>query len=262
LFADHVPDVAQRPSESRVSPARVLDGHSDEQPRDLGRFPRPSRSASLAAVVLLGHELSVPPKDGIGAGDAGDFAQRLATEGLTQASQPSPLRVRQANAGPEPASSFRYEIVRSWWRAIHVAIQAATNWSGSGSAVILAMGAEYPSQPATSSLEKATQVREPSKEVVANVSVQDAVVGDRRAEHVLAEGEAAGIAQGPRAGARVQRRLRARSGDRDASASSKPPPMSARSPRFVVHDRDSIYCGTFRRRVRGLGTRLLVTPPR
>jgi len=33
-------------------------------------------------------------------------------------------------------------------------------------------------------------------------------------------------------------------------------------PRFVVHDRDSIYGGVFRRRLRGLGTRLLVTPPR
>jgi len=33
-------------------------------------------------------------------------------------------------------------------------------------------------------------------------------------------------------------------------------------PRFLIHDRDSIYGGAFRHRVRGLGTRLLVTPPR
>jgi hypothetical protein len=33
-------------------------------------------------------------------------------------------------------------------------------------------------------------------------------------------------------------------------------------PRFVVHDRDSIYGGVFRTRVRGLGTRFLITPPR
>jgi putative transposase len=33
-------------------------------------------------------------------------------------------------------------------------------------------------------------------------------------------------------------------------------------PRFLVHDRDSIYGADFRRRVRGLGTRLLATPPR
>jgi transposase InsO family protein len=33
-------------------------------------------------------------------------------------------------------------------------------------------------------------------------------------------------------------------------------------PRFLVHDRDSIYGSDFRRRVRGLGTRLLATPPR
>gem|GEM_PF-1644030 len=33
-------------------------------------------------------------------------------------------------------------------------------------------------------------------------------------------------------------------------------------PRFLVHDRDSIYGADFHRRVRGLGTRLLATPPR
>lgn len=33
-------------------------------------------------------------------------------------------------------------------------------------------------------------------------------------------------------------------------------------PRFLVHDRDSIYGSMFRARVRRLGTRLLVTPPR
>jgi hypothetical protein len=32
-------------------------------------------------------------------------------------------------------------------------------------------------------------------------------------------------------------------------------------PRFLVHDRDSIYGTDFHRRVRGLGTRLLATPP-
>ena len=35
-----------------------------------------------------------------------------------------------------------------------------------------------------------------------------------------------------------------------------------RSPRFLVHDRDSTYGADFRRRVGGLGTRLLATPPR
>ena len=33
-------------------------------------------------------------------------------------------------------------------------------------------------------------------------------------------------------------------------------------PRFLVHDRDSIYGADFQRRVRGLGTRLRATPPR
>jgi len=33
-------------------------------------------------------------------------------------------------------------------------------------------------------------------------------------------------------------------------------------PRFLVHDRDSIFRGVFRKRVRGLGVRALITPPR
>jgi transposase InsO family protein len=35
-----------------------------------------------------------------------------------------------------------------------------------------------------------------------------------------------------------------------------------RAPRFLIHDRDSIYGVDFRRRVKGFGTRCLVTPPR
>jgi putative transposase len=35
-----------------------------------------------------------------------------------------------------------------------------------------------------------------------------------------------------------------------------------RAPRFLIHDRDSIYGVDFRRRVKGFGTRSLVTPPR
>ena len=33
-------------------------------------------------------------------------------------------------------------------------------------------------------------------------------------------------------------------------------------PRFLVHDRDSIFGAAFRKRVRGLGVRALITPPR
>ena len=34
------------------------------------------------------------------------------------------------------------------------------------------------------------------------------------------------------------------------------------APRFLIHDRDSIYGVDFRRRVKGFGTRCLITPPR
>jgi transposase InsO family protein len=37
---------------------------------------------------------------------------------------------------------------------------------------------------------------------------------------------------------------------------------SGQVPRFLVHDRDAVYGADFRRRVRGLGTRTLLTPPR
>jgi putative transposase len=39
-------------------------------------------------------------------------------------------------------------------------------------------------------------------------------------------------------------------------------PTLDRAPRFLIHDRDSIYGGDFRRRAKGFGTRCLVTPPR
>jgi putative transposase len=35
-----------------------------------------------------------------------------------------------------------------------------------------------------------------------------------------------------------------------------------RPPRFLIHDRDSMYSVDFRRRVKGFGTRCLLTPPR
>jgi len=37
---------------------------------------------------------------------------------------------------------------------------------------------------------------------------------------------------------------------------------SEQVPRFLIHDRDAVYGADFRRRVRGLGARALLTPPR
>jgi len=67
-------------------------------------------------------------------------------------------------------------------------------------------------------------------------------LGRRRVVHV-------GVTEHPSAGWAAQRLVEA-TGD------------AQYVPRFLVHDRDSVYGGFFRARVRGLGTRLLATPPR
>jgi hypothetical protein len=82
VAAEVVTNVPQGASKARVSPARVLLGHLDQQLDDLVWLWWPTGTTLLAAVVLLGHELSIPAEDRIGAGDAGDLAQRLASERL------------------------------------------------------------------------------------------------------------------------------------------------------------------------------------
>jgi hypothetical protein len=94
---DLVAEVAQGASETRVSPSWVLRGHLEEQSDDLGWLPRPTRSSLRATVVLLGDEYPVPAKDGVGAGDAGDVTQSLATQFMPQLGQAPSFRIGETN---------------------------------------------------------------------------------------------------------------------------------------------------------------------
>ena len=103
-----------------------------QQADDLGWLRWPVRTALLGPVVLLGDEIPIPAEDRVGAGDGGDFAQGLAAERFGESGEAAALRVRQANAPAKLLeemrfSVFKYSIVRSWWRAIQVPIQAAAN---------------------------------------------------------------------------------------------------------------------------------------
>jgi hypothetical protein len=76
IYADRVPDVLERAPQSRVAPAGVPRRHLHQQSHDLRRCARPTWSAARAAVVLLGDQLSVPPKNGVRRGNRGHLAER------------------------------------------------------------------------------------------------------------------------------------------------------------------------------------------
>jgi hypothetical protein len=64
---DLVPEVSQCALDAVVAPGRILPGHAQHEFDDLRSDPRaPDASATIAAVPLLGDELPVPTKDGIG----------------------------------------------------------------------------------------------------------------------------------------------------------------------------------------------------
>jgi hypothetical protein len=92
-----VTEVLQGTLDAGVAPGLVLPRHPEHQLRDLSAFPRPSRSSSLAAIVLLGHQLPIPAQDRLGRGDGRHRRQPLPPQFLAQRGQPSSLRVREAD---------------------------------------------------------------------------------------------------------------------------------------------------------------------
>ena len=62
VSTDLVAEVVERSSDSRVTPARVVAGHPDDQLLDFDRGLRATRPSGLTAVVLPRDQLSVPPK--------------------------------------------------------------------------------------------------------------------------------------------------------------------------------------------------------
>ena len=77
---DPVPKIAEGSADPGVTPPRIVDCHSHDKLRDLGGRHRPSRTSASATVVLLGDQLAVPAKDGVGRDDAGHLCQRTPSQ--------------------------------------------------------------------------------------------------------------------------------------------------------------------------------------
>src|SRR5450631_1016875 len=77
IASDLVAKVLQGADDPRVPPTLVLLGHPDDEGRDLGRRLRPPLPSLFAAVVLLGHQLSVPTQNRLGRRDCGHCRQPL-----------------------------------------------------------------------------------------------------------------------------------------------------------------------------------------
>jgi hypothetical protein len=62
---DLMPEIVERASNSGVAPARVVGGHQEYQPLDVGFGPRATWPSALAPAVFLRGQLSVPAKQNV-----------------------------------------------------------------------------------------------------------------------------------------------------------------------------------------------------
>jgi hypothetical protein len=77
-----VAEIAESASDSRVSPARVVAGYSDDQLLDLDRCLGTTNRAALAAIVLLGDQPPVPSKQGVWRHQGADLEEPFSADGL------------------------------------------------------------------------------------------------------------------------------------------------------------------------------------
>lgn len=78
IAGDDEPEIGECALDSRIAPTRVFDCHPDGEVSKLAGDAGASRAASGAPVVLLCHELSIPPQERIGPDDRGQLAEPLA----------------------------------------------------------------------------------------------------------------------------------------------------------------------------------------
>ncbi len=95
--AHSMSDVLERTLDSRVAPAWILSRHSDGQFRDDLHDPRSPRRASLVG-PLLGNELAVPTKDGVGSDERSNFGEGASSNSLAPHGKPSALSVGQSKS--------------------------------------------------------------------------------------------------------------------------------------------------------------------
>ena len=90
-------DVPESTLDSRVAPTRVLSGHSDCQFRDDLHDPRSPGGSALVG-PLLGDELPVPTKDGVGSDERSNVGEGASSDGLPSHGKPSALIVGQSKS--------------------------------------------------------------------------------------------------------------------------------------------------------------------
>ena len=96
---DSMANVLECPLDSRVAPAWVLSRHSDGQFRDDFHDPWSARGSSFVG-PLLGNELPVPTKDGVGSDEGSDLGQGSSSNGLPAYGKPATLIVGQPESFP------------------------------------------------------------------------------------------------------------------------------------------------------------------
>jgi hypothetical protein len=93
-----VAQIGQRPLDPPIAPIPVLASQANDQIRDLMAGSRPTWPPALAAVILLGDQLSVPGQQGFWRDEGGHFPQDATAEHLCSCSQAATLIVVQSEA--------------------------------------------------------------------------------------------------------------------------------------------------------------------
>ncbi len=92
-----MPDVLERPLDSRVPPSMILPCHADDQVGDDLHDPWSARGSTFVR-PLLGNELSVPTQDRVGSDDRCHLDERPSPDGFTPNRESAALVVGQSES--------------------------------------------------------------------------------------------------------------------------------------------------------------------
>jgi len=98
--ADRATEVREGADDAGVSPARVVPRDAQDQGADLPVDGRSAGSAPVAAVVLLGDQVPVPPQNRLRSDDRGQLPESLSAEALALLGEPPRLGVGEAQPPP------------------------------------------------------------------------------------------------------------------------------------------------------------------
>ncbi|MBC7974970.1 MAG: hypothetical protein H7138_08295 [Myxococcales bacterium] len=95
-----VAEVAERATDPRVAPARVLGGELNDQALQRRGGAGAAALSFSGAVVFLGDELAVPAQDGVGRDQSGELFQRTSADEAALRAEPPALGIGEAQAPP------------------------------------------------------------------------------------------------------------------------------------------------------------------